>query len=102
MTTQWKCSNCGYTFGAEKPPEECPSCKEKCAFMDVSCYTPECGGPGNIDPRLTSGKGQAQGLADAEIPGIAHGPTIGADDQRIAAGEDSVGIELGKTGRPAG
>jgi len=56
MITQWKCSQCGYTFGAEKPPEQCPSCKEKCAFMDVSCYTPECGGPGNIDPRLTSGK----------------------------------------------
>lgn len=54
--TQWKCSQCGYTFGAEMPPEECPACKEKCSFMDVSCYTPECGGPGNIDPRLTSGK----------------------------------------------
>jgi hypothetical protein len=24
----------------------------KCEFKNVTCYTPECGGPGNIDPRL--------------------------------------------------
>jgi hypothetical protein len=23
-----------------------------CAFRNVTCYTPECGGPENIDPRL--------------------------------------------------
>lgn len=52
--TQWKCSNCGYTFGSPSVPEQCPSCKEKCSFADVSCYIPECGGPesGNLDPRL--------------------------------------------------
>ena len=35
-------------------PETCPSCKEPCTFTDVTCYTPECGGPesGNFDPRL--------------------------------------------------
>ncbi len=48
----WKCSNCGYTFQAATPPETCPSCKEKCAFVDTTCYTPECGGPGNIDPQI--------------------------------------------------
>jgi hypothetical protein len=34
------------------PPETCPNCKEKCEFVNVTCYTPDCGGPGKIDPRL--------------------------------------------------
>lgn len=50
--TYWKCSNCGYTITAAGPPEECPECKEKCDFLNVTCYTPECGGPGKIDPRF--------------------------------------------------
>lgn len=48
----WKCSKCGYTLTAELPPKTCPQCKEECEFMDVACYTPDCGGSGNIDPRL--------------------------------------------------
>ena len=44
--TQWKCSNCDYTFGAETVPEKCPSCKQTCTFSDVTCYIPDCGGPG--------------------------------------------------------
>ena len=48
----WKCENCGNTFQAATAPNTCPSCQQTCAFKDVSCYTPECGGPGNIDPRL--------------------------------------------------
>lgn len=48
----WKCNGCGNTFQAPAPPDTCPSCKEKCTFKDVSCYTPDCGGPGNIDPKL--------------------------------------------------
>jgi rubredoxin len=47
----WKCNKCGYTLKAEKPPEKCLSCKEKCEFLDVSCYIPECGMTGS-DPRL--------------------------------------------------
>lgn len=40
----WKCSECGYTFqAAPPPPEQCPSCKEKCAFIDVTRYAPDCG-----------------------------------------------------------
>ena len=57
--TQWQCSNCGYTFGAEGPPERCPSCKQACTFSDVTCYIPECGGPQNIDPRLAAQKDKA-------------------------------------------
>ena len=47
----WKCGNCGYELEAEKPPETCPSCKEKCEFLDNSCYTPDCV-PGGKDPRI--------------------------------------------------
>jgi len=50
--TFWKCGNCGYLVIAAAPPEVCPSCKQKCEFRNVTCYTPECGGPGNVDPRL--------------------------------------------------
>jgi rubrerythrin len=48
---EWKCSNCGYVVQADVPPEQCPSCKEKCEFVDVSCYIPDCGNTGK-DPRL--------------------------------------------------
>ena len=54
--TWWKCSECGYTFQEKKPPKDCPACKQSCSFTDVSCYTPDCGGPGHIDPRLAGGK----------------------------------------------
>jgi len=47
----WKCSKCGYTFQENMPPDECPSCKEKCEFKNVTCYAPECGFKG-VDPRL--------------------------------------------------
>ena len=48
----WKCGKCGNTVQAPTPPEICPSCKEQCLFKDVTCYTPDCGGSGTIDPRL--------------------------------------------------
>lgn len=54
--TQWKCSNCGYVFGSDTIYEKCPSCQQKCTFSDVSCYTPDCGGPGHIDMRLLGTK----------------------------------------------
>jgi len=55
VKTWWKCSNCGYTFKAEAPPEACPSCKEQCAFIDTTCYRPDCGGPENVDPKIGHG-----------------------------------------------
>ncbi|MCF8042597.1 MAG: hypothetical protein K9K65_09930 [Desulfarculaceae bacterium] len=45
----WKCTKCGYTYTDVKPAEECPSCHEKCEFIDVSCYTPDCADPGTDD-----------------------------------------------------
>lgn len=50
----WKCNKCGNTLTETPPPETCPSCKEKCGYVDVTCYIPECGGPesGNINPQI--------------------------------------------------
>jgi rubredoxin len=48
---EWKCSNCGYALKADVPPETCPSCKQKCEFVNVTCYIPECQTTG-VDPRL--------------------------------------------------
>ena len=50
--TYWKCAKCGFLITAAVPPDVCPECGEKCDFINVTCYIPECGGPGNIDPRL--------------------------------------------------
>jgi rubrerythrin len=50
--TYWKCADCGATFTADAPPGACPSCKAQCEFKNVTCYLPDCGGSGNIDPRL--------------------------------------------------
>ena len=50
--TYWKCSKCGFLITASMPPDTCSQCNEKCDFLNVTCYTPECGGPGHIDPRL--------------------------------------------------
>jgi rubrerythrin len=50
--TFWRCQKCGYTITAPIPPDICPECNEIGDFRNISCYTPECGGPGHIDPRL--------------------------------------------------
>jgi hypothetical protein len=50
--THWMCANCGYYLQETQPPHSCPSCKQVCAFNDVTCYRPECGGERNIDPLL--------------------------------------------------
>jgi len=48
---EWKCSNCGYTLKAETPSGKCPSCNQKCEFVNITCYIPECEFTGS-DPRL--------------------------------------------------
>ena len=50
--TYWKCDGCGLTITAATLPDACPSCGEKCSFRNVTCYIPECGGPGHIDQRI--------------------------------------------------
>ena len=51
----WKCSNCGNTVVENQPPQICPICKQKCEFMNVTCYQPECGFTG-MDNRLKPSK----------------------------------------------
>ena len=50
--TYWKCAECGFLITASVPSDVCPECGEKCDFINVTCYTPECGGTGHVDPRL--------------------------------------------------
>lgn len=50
--TYWKCGKCEFLVTAAILPNVCPSCKEKCNFYNVTCYTPECGGPDNVDSQL--------------------------------------------------
>lgn len=50
--TFWKCRVCGFVLKAAAIPDQCPSCFRKCEFRNVTCYTPECGGPGHIDKNL--------------------------------------------------
>ena len=54
IVTIWKCNKCGNTIEATVYPDTCPSCKEKCEYVDVTCYLPECGGPtsGNVNPQV--------------------------------------------------
>ncbi|SFM97296.1 rubredoxin-like domain-containing protein [Thermodesulforhabdus norvegica] len=51
---KWKCTKCNYLIDADVAPDSCPSCKEKCEFVDVTCYIPECGGEqsGNVNPQV--------------------------------------------------
>ena len=62
--TYWMCEKCSFVIEAPKPPDPCPSCKLKCVFSDVTCYTPECGGIGSLDSRLV-----AQRVIKKEKPG---------------------------------
>ncbi|NLL90672.1 MAG: hypothetical protein GX226_06220, partial [Dehalococcoidales bacterium] len=41
---------------AELPPEKCPNCHVKCIFSDVTCYIPECGGPGHLNRKMVAEK----------------------------------------------
>jgi ABC-type ATPase with predicted acetyltransferase domain len=54
IMTIWKCNKCGNTIEKDIPPDSCPSCKQKCEYVDVTCYIPECGGPasGNINSQV--------------------------------------------------
>jgi rubredoxin len=48
----WMCTTCGYYLQAAAPPPRCPSCLRICAFNDITCRRPDCGGEGNIDALL--------------------------------------------------
>ncbi len=73
--TKWQCVECGYFLEAEKPPERCPGCKLPCAYTDVTCYRPECGGPVNPDPTIMGMISQRIGLKAPLRPGTPPTPT---------------------------
>jgi len=62
--TYWMCEKCSFVIESPKPPDPCPNCQVKCAFNDVTCYTPDCGGLGTLDSRLV-----AQRVMKKEKPG---------------------------------
>jgi hypothetical protein len=68
--TKWQCVECGYFLEGEKPPERCPGCKLPCAYTDVTCYRPECGGPVNPDPTIMGMITQRIGLKAPLRPSI--------------------------------
>ncbi|MFA5628655.1 MAG: hypothetical protein WC958_00095 [Dehalococcoidales bacterium] len=55
----WMCSECDYVLKAELPPTKCPSCHAECIFTEVTCYVPDCGGPGNLDVKMVAEKARA-------------------------------------------
>ena len=43
------CALSGYTADGKFEEDICPQCGEKCNFLNVTRYIPECGGPGRVD-----------------------------------------------------
>ena len=64
--THWMCTSCGYYVQASSPPERCPSCQQACAFNNVTCYRPECGGEENVDSLLVGATLRARTGARAQ------------------------------------
>ena len=65
--THWMCVDCGYYLQAANPPERCPGCQQACAFNNVTCYRPECGGEENVDPLLVGATLRARTGARAQV-----------------------------------
>jgi len=106
--TYWMCDKCSFVIESPRPPDPCPSCQIKCAFNDVTCYTPDCGGLGALDSRLV-----AQRVMKKEKPGkvvhfsdLVRGPTSEGREKHIPSielikgqgkmGKDLVEIVVGR------
>ncbi len=74
--THWMCTTCGYYFQGPAPLDKCPGCNLACAFNDVTCYRPDCGGESNVDPLLVGATlGTLTGARAAQAkPRILHTP----------------------------
>jgi hypothetical protein len=64
----WMCTTCGYYLQGPLPPDLCPSCRQVCAFNDVTCRRTECGGEQSIDPLLVGNT--LKTLKGAPEPGL--------------------------------
>jgi CRP-like cAMP-binding protein/rubredoxin len=86
--THWMCTTCGYYLQGPQPPNRCPSCNQVCAFNDVTCYRPDCGGESNVDPLLVGATlGTLTGVkAPQAKPKIAHTPVESVPIAEIMSG----------------
>jgi CRP-like cAMP-binding protein/rubredoxin len=86
--THWMCTTCGYYFQGPTPLDKCPGCNQACAFNDVTCYRPDCGGESNVDPLLVGGTlGTLTGARAAQAkPSISHTPVESAPIAEIMGG----------------
>jgi CRP-like cAMP-binding protein len=82
------CTTCGYYLQGPQPPNRCPSCNQVCAFNDVTCYRPDCGGESNVDPLLVGATlGTLTGVkAPQAKPKIAHTPVESVPIAEIMSG----------------
>jgi rubredoxin len=74
IMTHWMCTTCGYYYQGPKPLDKCPGCNKVCAYNDVTCYRPDCGGERNVDPLLVGATlGTLMGVkAPQAKPKVAH------------------------------
>ena len=74
--THWMCTTCGYYYQGPAPLDKCPGCNLACAFNDVTCYRPDCGGESNVDPLLVGATlgTLTSSRAPQARPGISHTP----------------------------
>jgi CRP/FNR family transcriptional regulator, cyclic AMP receptor protein len=86
--THWMCTTCGYYFQGPSPLDKCPGCNQACAFNDVTCYRPDCGGESNVDPLLVGGTlGTLTGTRAPQVkPSISHTPVESAPIAEIMGG----------------
>ena len=81
----WMCTSCGHCFNAAMPPDECPRCQQRCSFGDVTCYTPECGGETNPNPKIMAYvlDGIAAGSKKNMTAGLAQRTSISPDSNAL-------------------
>jgi len=86
--THWMCTTCGYYFQGPTPLDKCPGCNQACAFNDVTCYRPDCGGESNVDPLLVGATlGTLTGARAAQAkPRISHTPVESVPIAEIMGG----------------
>ena len=86
--THWMCTTCGYYFQGPTPLDKCPGCNQVCAFNDVTCYRPDCGGESNVDPLLVGATlGTLTGARATQAkPGISHAPVESVPIAEIMGG----------------
>jgi CRP-like cAMP-binding protein len=82
------CTTCGYYYQGPAPLDKCPGCNLVCAFNDVTCYRPDCGGESNVDPLLVGATlGTLAGLrAPQAKPRISHTPVESVPIAEIMSG----------------